>query len=69
MGTRYVLELKCEKCGRVDDDVYFAPTCGFVEWTCECGHTVNLYDNTGITYEESSNVDIINDIIKERKNG
>jgi hypothetical protein len=65
MGTRYVLELKCKKCGYVDNDVYFAPTCGFVTWECICGEVVDLYEHTGISYEEASNVGAINDIIKD----
>ena len=67
MGTRYVLEMKCEKCGRVDDDVYFAPTCGFVEWQCICGHVVDLCKNTGISHEEASNINVISDIVENLK--
>lgn len=25
MGDRYILTVTCPQCGRVDDDVYFAP--------------------------------------------
>lgn len=67
MGTRYVLEMKCEKCGRVDDNVYFAPTCGFVDWECECGNVVDLSKHTGISYEDASNADVINDIIENQE--
>jgi hypothetical protein len=65
MGTRYVLEMECEKCGVVDDDVYFAPTCGFVEWQCICGHVVNLSKHTGISHEEASNINVIENTIKD----
>jgi len=55
MGNRYFLEITCPECGTHDDDVYYAPTCGFVTWTCECGHTIDLETYTGISYEEASN--------------
>jgi len=65
MGTRYVLEMKCKKCGHIDDNVYFAPTCGFLEWQCEkCGNVVDLCHKTGISYEDASNINVIKDIIK-----
>ena len=56
MGTRYILTVTCPGCGFEDDDVYFAPTCDFVDWKCpECGHVVDLLALTGITYEDASN--------------
>lgn len=55
MGNRYILSVKCPDCGTVDDDAYYAPTCDFVEWTCECGTVVDLEELTGISYEEASN--------------
>lgn len=65
MGDRYVLTVKCPKCGKVDDDVYYAPTCGFIEWTCECGHVVDLEELTGITYEDASNRREIEQVIQQ----
>lgn len=65
MGDRYILTVTCPKCGHEDNDVYFAPTCGFVDWTCECGHVVDLYEETGMTYEDCSNADLIEQIIEE----
>jgi len=60
MGDRYILTEVCPECGYVGDDVYFAPTCGFVEWTCpQCGHVVNLIKQTGIPAEQASNADMI----------
>jgi len=60
MGDRYILTEVCPECGFVDDDVYFAPTCGFVEWTCpQCGRVVDLIKQTGITAEQASNADAI----------
>jgi len=57
MGTRYHLQITCPKCGILDDDVYYAPTCGFTDWTCECGHKIDLELWTGISYEEASNIE------------
>lgn len=55
MGTRYILTIKCPVCGITDEEVYYAPTCGFVTHTCECGHVVDLEKHTGISYEDASN--------------
>jgi len=56
MGTRYFLELDCPSCKFHDDDVYYAPTCGFLTWTCpKCKTVVDLEKLTGITYEQASN--------------
>lgn len=64
MGDRYYLDMVCPTCGEKEDDVYFAPTCGFVEWVCQgCGHVVDLHKYTGISYEDASNADLIEDLI------
>ncbi len=64
MGDRWVMEIKCPKCNKVDPDVYFAPTCGFTEWTCgACGMKVDLIALTGITPDKASNRDEISRII------
>jgi ribosomal protein S27E len=72
MGDRYFLQMKCTKCGTEDNEVYFAPTCGFTNWKCPtCGKLVNLIKHTGITAKMASNKvaikKIIKDIIKFRK--
>lgn len=68
MGNRYILEVTCPNCGYTDYDVYYAPTCDFTEWCCpECNSIIDLEDYTGITYEEASNLDSINEIIKDIK--
>ena len=54
MGDRYFLTIKCSKCGVVDNDVYYAPTCGFTEYTCKCGQILDLQKYTGISYEDAS---------------
>jgi uncharacterized Zn finger protein len=66
MGDRYFLIVICPKCGSVDHEVYFAPTCGFTDWRCEkCGHFVNLIEYTGITVEMASNKEEIQSAIDE----
>ena len=63
MGTRYILTVTCPECGFVDNDVYFAPTCGMTDWKCpECSRVVDLYALTGITYEDASNAAEIREI-------
>ena len=43
MGSRYIIQVECPKCGHEDKDVYFAPSCGFVTWEClECGYELDL---------------------------
>lgn len=70
MGDRYILEISCPKCGYFDDDVYYAPTCGFVNWRCpECGTVVDLEKLTGTTYEDASNLDEIKRIIEDFGDG
>ena len=73
MGDRYILQITCPRCGTKDDEVYFAPTCGFTEWRCpNCKYQIDLCKYTGITYEDASNVDLIvkemEKIAKENKN-
>ena len=55
MGDRYFLEITCPECGRRDTEIYFAPTCGFVDWKCRCGYMLDLVKYTGITPEMASN--------------
>lgn len=64
MRDRYILKVTCPDCGFVDDDVYYAPTCGFVDWTCpKCDKKVDLEKLTGISEEDASNKDMIEDIL------
>ena len=64
MGDRYIITVTCPDCGFIDDDVYYAPTCGFVDWECpKCNKKVDLEKLTGITYEDASNADMIEDIV------
>lgn len=39
MGDRYTLQLKCAYCDELNDDVYYAPSCGFLSFKCQrCGN-------------------------------
>jgi hypothetical protein len=65
MGTRYFLTVKC-KCGFIDDDVYYAPTCGFTKWHCpECNRVTNLEKYTGISCKDASNRGAIKEIVRK----
>ena len=51
MGDRYILSVKC-KCGYRDNDVYYAPTCGFMFWKCpKCKKRTSLEKYSGIDAE------------------
>ena len=72
MGDRYFLSIICSKCKYTDAEVYFAPTCGFVDWKCpKCKHVVDLVERTGITAEMASNAaeikNMMDDIIKGKQ--
>jgi hypothetical protein len=68
MGDRYYITVKCEKCSYVEHDVYYAPTCGFIEWTCPaCTAKVDLQKYTGISYEEASNRELIRELIERAR--
>lgn len=48
MGERYILKVTCV-CGYIDDDVYYAPTSGFLTWKCpDCGEIIDLEEYSGI---------------------
>jgi transposase-like protein len=56
MGDRYFITVICPKCGEAENDVYYAPTCGFLAWKCpKCKKRVNLEKYTGISKEDASN--------------
>jgi phage FluMu protein Com len=60
MGDRYILNVKCPKCDFINEEVYYAPTCGFISHKCEkCGKKINLIKYTGITPEMASNKIVI----------
>jgi len=70
MGDRYFIEIACPDCGHHEDDAYYAPTCGFTEWECpKCGHVVDLAEYTGISYEDASNREEIEQLCKKLEGG
>lgn len=67
MGDRYYLTVKCKSCGFTEAHVYYAPTCGFVMWTCpECNNITDLGIYSGISYDDCSNRELISNIIERR---
>lgn len=51
MGDRYILTVTC-KCGYTDSDVWYAPTSGFMTFTCpRCAHVTDLEKYSGIDAE------------------
>jgi endogenous inhibitor of DNA gyrase (YacG/DUF329 family) len=66
MGDRYFLTVKCPKCGQVDNEVYYAPTCDFTTHKCKCGQIIDLEEYSGISYEEASNRDVVAKLIRKR---
>lgn len=66
MGDRYFLTVTCPQCKYKDNEVYYAPTCGFVDWDCpKCGTKVDLEKMTGISYEDASNREEIEKLVRE----
>lgn len=62
MGNRYIISVLCV-CGNWDNDVCYAPICGWATHKCsKCGHVIDLEEYTGISYEEASNIDTIQSI-------
>ena len=65
MGDRYILTVECPICKTEEYEVYYAPTCGFVSWTCpKCSNKLDLEEYTGISAEDASNREIIESIIR-----
>lgn len=73
MGDRYFLTVKCDRCGNVDKNVYYAPTCDFTKHNCSaCRKLIDLRDYSGISYEDATNIDNIKNLIRqtvEERNG
>jgi len=66
MGDRYFITVVCPQCDHTEDDVYYAPTCGFTDWHCpQCNLYISLEKYTGISYEDCSNRDVIKEMCKE----
>ena len=66
MGDRFFLTVHCPTCGLTEEEVYYAPTCGFTHWECpNCVTHVDLEKLSGISYEDASNLDSIQSIVNE----
>lgn len=65
MGTRYYIDVTCPRCSRQEKEVYYAPTCGFNTWACQCGRVVDLERYSGLAYEDASNREEIEGLIHE----
>ena len=68
MGDRYTISVTCE-CGYKDDDVWYAPTCGFMSWKCpQCKKEINLEKYTGIDAEGCANTEYgVADVRRQRE--
>ena len=64
MGDRYTLTVLCPGCGRKHLEVWYAPTCGFTHHKCICGLNIDLAEVTGISYEDCSNRQEMEEIVK-----
>ena len=46
MGDRYILCDDCPFCGQINDNVWYAPTCGaYSKKCCKCGKTFYINSN------------------------
>jgi len=53
MGDRYILSMRCPKCGKLNEDVYYAPSCGFETFKCQkCGVENEIYCGFGVKCSE-----------------
>ncbi len=49
MGDRYILSMRCPKCGGLNEDIYYAPTCGFETFKCKnCSVENEIYYGFGV---------------------
>ena len=65
MGDRYYVTVVCPGCGEKAEDVYYAPTSGFLTHRCsECGRFIDLEAYTGIDAASTSNLAEIRNMIR-----
>ncbi len=68
MGDRITFRMECPSCGEVDEECYYAPTCGFTTWKCpKCKKEIDLEKYTGISAESCANTKEGLDYIKRLK--
>jgi len=65
MGDRYFLTVVCPDCGEVEEEVYYAPTCGFKTHKCHvCHEIIDLEKYSGISEEDASNRALFEEVAK-----
>lgn len=69
MGDRYILTIKCSKCEKIHDDVWYAPTSGFLTFTCSCGEVIDLEKVSGINAESTAKTPSGIEAIKQFREG
>jgi hypothetical protein len=45
MGSRYIITIRCEQCGKTNNNVPYAPSSGFTDYKCDCGNRIELTMN------------------------
>ena len=55
MGDRWTLTLACAHCGHINKDVWYAPTCGAFNFTCEKCKKVNGISEAFCALKEPNN--------------
>ena len=69
MGDRYLITVVCPHCDAIENNIYFAPTCGFTHYVCpKCDIKLDLEEYTGITSKEASNEKEIRKVIFDAVN-
>ena len=59
MGDRFYADVKCYNCGKVNENVYYAESCGFDYFTCYSCRTLNsiAIRLVGVPYREPKDED------------
>ena len=66
MGDRYELELHCAYCNELNEDVWYAPTCGFNTFTCSnCKKTNFIKDFKAVKTDDITADDLFDDFMTE----
>jgi len=71
MGDRYELIKNCVYCGTLHEDVYYAPTCGFLTFTCDkCGKQNFIVHDSNFTVKKMEDItyDDIHNAISQASN-
>lgn len=59
MGDRWTLELRCDWCGEMNDDVWYAPDSGSHSFGCKSCHKLNqiVLDFKAVKPSQENNLD------------